>query len=161
MRNDGAVLTMSGRVATNPSISASNSDRVSFRVISTERRYDEAAGEWVDGNEFSTTVVGWGKVGVSFLHLVRKGDPVLVDGRLSTRRYEKDGVTGYFTECAADHVAVDVARSTGRIIRDTSRSSELPALAAEVAEATGEEPADTGDPFQRETAPDRELAAVL
>ncbi len=120
MRMDGAELTMSGRAATNPVISGGKGERVSFRAVSTERRFDEASGDWVDGDEFGITVVCWRQLGAAVLQLVRKGDPVVLVGKISTRKFERDGVIEYFTEVKADHVALDVARSGGRIKRDDS-----------------------------------------
>jgi single-strand DNA-binding protein len=118
MRNDGAVLTMSGRAATNPTISGGKGERVSFRAVSTERRFDDASGDWIDGDEFGVTVVCWRQLGSAVLQLLRKGDPVVVVGKISTRKYEKDGAVDYFTEVKADHVAFDVARASGRIKRE-------------------------------------------
>ena len=172
MRHDGAELTLSGRAATNPSISGGNAERVTFRAVSTERRYDEAAGEWVDGDEFGIAVVCWRALGTSVLSLVRKGDPVVVTGKLSTRRYEKEGATDYFTECKADHVAIDIGRAAGRIRRQelsgaasSSADSAAPAQRARrptdaaAADATA---ADVGDPFQQGAEQtQRELADVV
>ena len=167
MRNDGAELTLSGRAATNPSISGGNSERVTFRAVSTERRYDEAAGEWVDGDEFGIAVVCWRQLGTSVLSLLRKGDPVVVTGKLSTRRYEKDGVTDYFTECKADHVAIDVGRAAGRIRRQelsTAASVTLEAPSPSLATDGPAAPtaADSADPFQQGAEQtQRELAEVV
>lgn len=158
MRNDGAVLNMSGRAATNPSISGAKGDRVSFRAVSTERRYDEAAGDWVDGDEFGANVVCWGKLGAAVLQLVRKGDPVVIDGRMSTRKFDRNGTPDYFTECKADHVGVDVGRAAGRIMRNPAGLTEQnmatgPAGPADTGEeeqgaADTTEPVEDGDPFQ-------------
>ena len=167
MRNDGAELTLSGRAATNPSISGGNSERVTFRAVSTERRYDEAAGEWVDGDEFGIAVVCWRQLGTSVLSLLRKGDPVVVTGKLSTRRYEKDGVTDYFTECKADHVAIDVGRAAGRIRRQelstaASVNPETPSPAPAIDGRVGAAAVDQGDPFQQGVEQtERELAEVV
>lgn len=163
MRYDGAELTLSGRAATNPSISAGNAERVTFRAVSTERRYDEAAGEWVDGDEFGIAVVCWRALGTSVLSLLRKGDPVVVTGKLSTRRYEKDGVTDYFTECKADHVAIDVGRAAGRIRRQELSSSSSPSTdSASPAQPAAVAASDSDDPFQQGAEhPQRELAEVV
>jgi single-strand DNA-binding protein len=154
MRHDGAELTLSGRAATNPSISAGNAERVTFRAVSTERRYDEAAAEWVDGDEFGISVVCWRQLGNSVLSLVRRGDPVVVTGKLTTRRYDKDGVTDYFTECKADHVAIDVGRAAGRIRRQELPGSSTPhpdtATSTQPAEAAG---AGAGDPVEQAAEP--------
>lgn len=164
MRYDGAELTLSGRAATNPSISAASPERVTFRAVSTERRYDEAAAEWIDGDEFGIAVVCWQKLGTSVLGLVRKGDPVVITGKLSTRRYEKDGVTDYFTECKAEHVAIDVGRAAGRIRRQelSNSSPTAPEAASATAEPAPAAPADSGDPFQQGAEQtQRQLAEVV
>lgn len=170
MRMDGAELTMSGRAATNPAISGGKGERVSFRAVSTERRFDEASGDWVDGDEFGVTVVCWRQLGSSVLQLLRKGDPVVVVGRISTRKFERDGVVDYFTEVKADHVGFDVARSVGRVKReDILRGAEGQASKT-VQDAQGTE-GDTAattndstvDPFQPPADADslRELVEVI
>ncbi|GAA1999395.1 single-stranded DNA-binding protein [Nakamurella flavida] len=120
MKNDGATVTIVGRVAGNPQVAEGGTgDRVTFRVVSTERRYDEATQGWVDGAEYGVSVVCWRSVAAGVLGQVRKGDPLVVIGRLSTRRYEKDGAVEYFTEVRADLVALDIARSGNRFRRST------------------------------------------
>lgn len=152
MRNDGAVLTMSGRAATNPAISGAKGDRISFRVVSTERRFDEGIGAWVDGDEFGVTVACWRQLGSSVLQLLRKGDPVVVVGKISTRRYEKDGAVDYFTEVKADHIGFDLARAAGRVKRDD----------ADVAVAgPTEAPVGSSEPEQPEQSPDESSALPL
>ena len=168
MRMDGAELTMSGRAATNPAISGGKGERVSFRAVSTERRFDEASGDWVDGDEFGVTVVCWRQLGSSVLQLLRKGDPVVVIGKISTRKFERDGVLDYFTEVKADHVAFDVARSVGRIKReDGPPRSRRPGSRSpfRMLRATRTVPTDDGavDPFQPAADADslRELVEVI
>lgn len=155
MRNDGAELKMSGRAATNPTISGAKGDRVWFRIMSTERRYDEAAGEWVDGDEFSTFVVCWSKLGASVLQMVRKGDPLFLEGRMVTRKFERNGVTVYSTECKADHIAIDVARAAGRMKRDPAGGHEVASAATTEPPAAGSaDPDEAGvDPFQEAMEP--------
>ncbi|GGM06961.1 single-stranded DNA-binding protein [Nakamurella endophytica] len=119
MRTDAAAVTIVGRVASNPTVTATTGgERLSMRVVATERRYDEAAAQWTDGDEFGVTVVGWRRVASGVIAHVRKGDPVVVVGRISTRRFEReDGVTDYWTDVKADVVALDVARMAGRFAR--------------------------------------------
>jgi single-strand DNA-binding protein len=100
---------------------------VNFRVVATERRYDKTADDWVDGDEFGVTVVCWRTLASAVLNTVRKGDPVIVAGRIATRRFEKNGVMQYFTEVKADFVGLDVARAGARFTRnpmDTRESVE-------------------------------------
>jgi single-strand DNA-binding protein len=157
MRNDGAELKMAGRAATNPTISGAKGDRVWFRMMSTERRYDDAAGEWVDGDEFSVFVVAWSKLGASVLQMVRKGDPILLEGRMVTRKFERNGATEYSTECKAEHIAIDVARAAGRIKRDPAGVPDFaPAAVAEGVGAgtpTVDPVTEVVDPFQESIGP--------
>ena len=164
MRYDGAELTMSGRAATNPSISGSNAERVTFRAVSTERRYDESAGDWIDGDEFGVAVVCWKQLGVSVLALLRKGDPVVVTGKMTTRRYQKDGVTDYFTECKADHVAIDVGRAAGRVRRqELSTTHDAPVGTGDARQRpVTDEPDGSDDPFRADVdLTKRELLEVV
>lgn len=117
MRID-ATVTIVGRAATNPQVSqTSNGDRVTFRVVSTERRFDEGTGEWVDGDEFGVGVVCWRQQAKAVLTTVRRGDPIVVIGRISTRRFERNGQTDYFTDVKGDFVGLDVGRMGSRFVR--------------------------------------------
>ena len=87
---------------------------------------------------------------------------MVVVGKLSTRKYEKDGVPEYFTECKADHVAIDVTRAGGRIRRQEASAAVDSASVKPTAEPTagggaghrhpGEPLASTVDEPQRELA---------
>lgn len=153
MRNDGAELKMSGRAATNPTISGAKGDRVWFRMMSTERRYDDAAGEWVDGDEFSVFVVCWSKLGTSVLQMVRKGDPVFLEGRMVQRKFERNGVTEYSIECKADHIAIDVARAAGRVKRDPTGVPDAVSVSPVVDPGEAVPAAAVIDPFQESMTP--------
>ena len=122
---DAATVTIVGRAGTNPMVSASpKGDRVTFRVISTERRFDEARQDWVDGDEYGVSVVCWRGLASSVLTTVRKGDPIVVIGRISTRKYEKNGGVEYFTDVKGDFVGLDVAKLGSRFSRSTFESRD-------------------------------------
>jgi single-strand DNA-binding protein len=87
-------------------------------VVATERRFDRTADDWVDGDEFGVTVVCWRTMATAVLNTVRKGDPVVIVGRIITRRFERDGVTQYFTEVKADFIGLDVAKAGTRFTRN-------------------------------------------
>ncbi len=118
MRMDAATVTIVGRAVTAPTRSSTSAgDRVSFRVVSTERRYDQESKEWVDGDEFGVGVVCWRHLAGRVVDTVGVGDPIVVIGRISTRKFERNGATEYFTDVRADVVAVDVARMGSRFVR--------------------------------------------
>ena len=125
MRMDAATVTIVGRAGTNPMVAASpKGDRVTFRVISTERRFDEARQDRVDGDEYGVSVVCWRGLASAVLTTVRKGDPIVVIGRISTRRYEKNGSVEYFTDVKGDFVGLDVAKLGNRFSRSTFESRD-------------------------------------
>ncbi|WP_196073138.1 single-stranded DNA-binding protein [Nakamurella alba] len=136
-------MTIVGRVASNPTIglAANGNDRSTMRVVSTERRFDEANGEWVDGDEFGVNVVSWRRTATGVIEHLRKGDPIVVIGRISTRRYEREnGATDWFTDVKADVVALDVARVNGKFKRTPAPEGPAGAVApvAEDADADAE-----------------------
>lgn len=119
MSMNAASVTLVGRAAAHPQVSVgSTGDRVSLRVVATERYFDKALNDWVSGDEFGVSVVCWRTLGGAVLTTVRKGDPVIVSGRIATRRFEKNGTTQYFTEVKADFVGLDVAKAGTRFTRN-------------------------------------------
>jgi len=125
MSRDVASVTIVGRAGNNPQVSVgATGERVNFRVIATERRFDKALDDFVDGDQFGVTVICWKTLAAAVLSSVRKGDPLLVAGRITTRRFEKNGVTQYFTEVKADFVGLDVAKSGTRFTRKPIEPAE-------------------------------------
>jgi single-strand DNA-binding protein len=89
---------------------------VTFRVASSERRWDKATESWVDGDRFTASVNCWRRLAEGARTLT-KGDPVIVTGRLSVREYEVEGVRRYMTEISAVAVGPDLARCTADVHR--------------------------------------------
>ena len=142
MSMNAASVTLVGRAAAHPQVSVGTTgDRVSFRVVATERYFDKALGDWVSGDEFGVTVVCWRTLGTAVLTTVRKGDPVIVSGRIATRRFENNGTTQYFTEVKADFVGLDVAKAGSRFTRnpmEPRESGEPSTVPTESEQATAE-----------------------
>lgn len=125
MIRDATTVTIVGRAGTNPQVSlGSTGDRVNFRVVSTDRRFDRATGGWVDGEECWLTVVCWQGLAKAVMSTIRKGDPIVVIGRINNRRFEKNGVTQYFTDVKADLVGLDTARLGSRFARSMTEPAQ-------------------------------------
>ncbi|MCP3800889.1 single-stranded DNA-binding protein [Allokutzneria sp. A3M-2-11 16] len=90
---------------------------VSFRVASNRRRLDRASGEWVDSDPLFLSVQCWGELGAGVAYSLRKGDPVIVTGRLRTREWEAEGQRRSVVELDAEAVGPDLARSLARVQR--------------------------------------------
>lgn len=142
-----SVAHLVGNVATEVKASLENQghERASFRLIATERRRDGVTGTWVDGDEFAVTVVCWGTLARNVSQSVRLGDPLLVTGRLTTRKYEVEGDTKYLTELRALQVGHDLSRGRSvfsRLSAAGGGSSTAGTATADEAEADPHQAAD-------------------
>ncbi len=122
-------VTLVGNLVDDPRLRTTESgvDVAGFRVASTTRRWDRAAGRWSDGGSLFLSVTCWRALAGNAVASLRKGDPVVVTGRLSTRTYEKDGQTRSTCELEAVAIGPDLARGTA-VFR---RSPRPPGTAAD------------------------------
>lgn len=71
--------------------------------LATNRSYKNAQGEKVEETDWHN-VITWGKTAEIAGKYLKKGSEVAIQGRLSTRKYEKDGQTRYITEVVANEL---------------------------------------------------------
>ena len=83
-----------------------------FRVASKERRFDRSGGTWVDGDRLYIDVRCWRGLAQNAFESLKKGDPVVVTGRIFTRNYEHQGQSRTSTTLEARSVAADLAHCT-------------------------------------------------
>ncbi len=149
-----AQISLTGYVATQPVTRqvTPGVSNVSMRVAWTPRRQDRVTGEWVDGNTSYVTVICWRKLGTNVAICVRKGDPVVVKGRLSVRPYaDKEGVPRISVEVDANSVGHDLSRGVGSFQRvrpaTGMTASEFAAASAGAnGQAAGDQPGRSADP---------------
>jgi single-strand DNA-binding protein len=138
MIND-ANIDLAGFVASEPSFKrlATGTSTAKLRVAYTERRLNRETGEWGDGPTSFVTVLCWRALADNVAMCLRKGEPVLVRGRLRVREYEgKDGSRGTETEIDASSVGHDLSRGVAHFSRTRRAAGETAAEGAE-APATG------------------------
>lgn len=70
-------------------------------------------------------VTVWGKLGTALMGRARAGDRVSVEGRLSSREYERDGQRRYFTEVVANFVELPDEAATEHPPRSTGQQREI------------------------------------
>jgi single-strand DNA-binding protein len=68
-----------------------STDLSTFRLASTPRRYDRNADQYVDGTTTWITVQCWRSLALHVRDAVRRGDPLVVIGKLKTEEWTKDG----------------------------------------------------------------------
>jgi single-strand DNA-binding protein len=91
-------VTIIGNLGGDPeSRDTANSTVCNFTVATSEKVNGEDQTEW-------HRVVAWGKTAEACQKYLSKGASVYVDGKIQTRKWEKDGVTRYSTEIVARQV---------------------------------------------------------
>jgi single-strand DNA-binding protein len=115
-----AQISLTGYVATQPRwrLQGSPNQNLTMRVAWTTRRLDKSTGEWADGHTSYVSVFCWRKVAENVATCVRKGDPVLVKGRLTIRDYtDKAGVPRTAVEIDASTMGHDLGRGVAQFQR--------------------------------------------
>lgn len=121
------LVTMIGNVASTVSYvqTAGGVPMANFRLATTERRYDRARGDWVDGDTTWVTVVAWRWLAANVVSSLGKGDPVVVSGRLRVREWEDGGHRRSAVEIDARVVGHDLGRGTSAFRWAVRGRSEL------------------------------------
>lgn len=142
MTTQGLSLTVVGWVATAPKeVVGGGVPYTSFRIATTPRRFDARAGVWVDGRTEWITVKAFRDVAFNVAASVRKGDPLLVHGRLRTEDWESESGTRTTLVLDASALGHDLTRGTSRFGR-TVRAD--PSGAGEGAAGPGASPTAAG-----------------
>ena len=119
-------ITLTGIIATDPRalVTQTGLSITSFRLASTQRRYDRVKGEWVDGETNWYTVTAFRHLADNVLASLRKGQRVVVTGRVRIRSWESGERSGMTVEVDADAIGHDLVwgRSTfeRRVVSSTA-----------------------------------------
>lgn len=113
----------------------------SFRMASTRRVFDRERGVWADGRTEWFTVKCWRAAARNVAESLRKGDPVVVHGRLSTDEWVAP--EGNRTTLVLDAIAIgpDLSHGTARFARTVHPDG---AAGGESGEGADGEPGDGG-----------------
>ncbi|NQU55133.1 MAG: single-stranded DNA-binding protein [Bacteroidetes bacterium] len=112
--------------------------------LATSESYNAKNGERVTTTEWHNIVL-WRGLAEVVEKYVKKGSKLFIEGKITSRQYEKDGVTKYFTEIVANNmVMLDSKDSRGS--SDNSGQASTPASVStptvntpEVEDAGGDE----------------------
>ncbi|MDQ4502313.1 single-stranded DNA-binding protein [Sinomonas sp. ASV322] len=126
----GDTMTVRGFVATDPRTNTTHGGDIvsSFRLAATERRYDREAGAWVDGHTNWYTVVGFRQLASNMCGSLKKGQRVIVVGRLRLKQWEKEGRIFHSAEVEAESIGHDLYWGSAKFSRNQqdSQRSEAP-----------------------------------
>jgi single-strand DNA-binding protein len=167
-------ITLVGNIVGDPEERATRGGDpiAAFRLAVSERRFDRERGQWIDGHTNYYAVSVFGELGRNALTSLRKGERVIVAGRLRLREWETDTKRGVSADVTADAVGHDLRWGATAFRRSTR--SEAPADDTESSATTshaapegdawavpGAAPADPGSTPDPETAGDARAEPVL
>lgn len=116
-------IFLTGLVATTPRhLTTSEGIAItSFRLASSNRRFDRAANRWVDGDTNWYTVSSFRSLAENAVESINKGDRIMVQGRLRIRDWENTDRSGTTVEVEAEVLGHDLnwnKVSATRVARD-------------------------------------------
>lgn len=94
---------IAGNLGQDPEVKTTNGGTVICNMTVAVNERVKEKGEWVDRVEWFRCVL-FGKTAENAGKYLSKGRQVLVEGKMRTRKWEKDGKTNYMTELIADSV---------------------------------------------------------
>lgn len=112
-------VTLRGNVATEPRLVRFDDGNTltSFRLASTARRYDRDRQEWVDRSTTYVNVTCRRAMATNAASSVRKGQPLLVTGKLTERHWSTNGRSGQTLEIHAEGLGHDLSYGTSQFVR--------------------------------------------
>ena len=131
MSDTGDTITITGNVATAPEFKRTPTGLAitTFRVASARRRYDREAGTWTDSGTNWYTVSAFRSLADHAFESLRKGDRVILTGRLRLREWENGERKGTAIEIDAEAIGHDLLWGTTTFVKDPRLGSRAPGAA--------------------------------
>jgi single-strand DNA-binding protein len=130
MLNEPQVI-IGGNLASDPELryTPSGIAVAGFSVAQNPRYRDNASGEWRDGEPVFMRCTVWRDEAENLCQSLRRGDPVIVIGRIRQRVFTPDGEDNSrrLTEVTCDSVSVPLARRIVRLTKVTRERATDPA----------------------------------
>lgn len=133
---NGNTITVVGNLTKDPILKYLPTGKAvaNFSVACNQRWYDKSTQAWVEGEPSFFKVECWEPMAENVAESLRRGDPVIVVGRLDRRTYEQDGLTRESWEIRAEAIGPDMrkrAASLRRVLRNNpsaqpQSSSDVP-----------------------------------
>ncbi len=118
-----ATVTVTGWAGSTPKeISGDGVPYTSFSVSVAERRFDARTQEWGDGPTEWFRVKAWRELARNVAESIRKGDPVVVTGKLRTEEWQNEEGSHAQFVIEADAVGHDLSLGESRFRRVVHRS---------------------------------------
>jgi len=143
------LITLTGLVATTPRhiLTSEGLSITSFRLASSQRRFDRSAERWVDGDTNWYTITSFRQLALNCSTSIEKGQRVLVTGKLRIREWDNGERVGTTVDIEAESIGHDLSWGTSKFSRSIVASVRGDAAPEPAHEAAGSE-ADTAEPHQ-------------
>jgi single-strand DNA-binding protein len=107
-------ITITGLIATTPRhiVTSEGLPITSFRLASSQRRFDKATLKWVESSTNWYTVSAYKQLAINCVPSLNKGDRIIVSGRLRVRDWTTDDRTGTNVEVEAEVIGHDLFWAT-------------------------------------------------
>ncbi len=121
-------ITICGIVATEPRhlVTDTGVAITSLRLASPSRRFDRATGAWTNGATNWFTVTAFRSLAANVHKSLKKGDRIVVTGRVRIRTWERDGRGGTAVEVDAEGIGHDLAWGISNWIRVPRQANDGP-----------------------------------
>jgi len=118
-------ITLTGFVATVPNhlVTSEGLPITSFRLASTQRRFDRSRNLWVDNGTNWYTITSFRQLAMNSNSSIKKGERVIVTGRLRIRDWTAGEKAGTSIEIDADSIGHDLAWGTASFTRSMSSAT--------------------------------------
>jgi single-strand DNA-binding protein len=115
-------ITLTGLVATQPKhlVTSEGLSITSFRLASTQRRFDRSQERWIDGDTNWYTITTFRQLAINVVGSVHKGDRIVTTGRLRIRDWATGEKAGTNIEVDADSLGHDLLWGTSVFSRSIS-----------------------------------------
>ncbi|MFH5822380.1 single-stranded DNA-binding protein [Georgenia sp. AZ-5] len=152
--SDRNEITVRGRLGGDPvrRVGANGRSWVTFRLGSTPRYRDAVTGEFKDDRSEWFTVKAWGELAENVGLSLRKGNPVIVRGKVFVDTWAGENGERWDHVIHADVVALELSRGTATYVRTVREA------AAEPQAATGIVTGPDGRQWETEEVPEGEDA---
>lgn len=105
------LISVAGLVATTPRhlVTQDGLPITSFRLASSQRRFDRSQNKWIDGETNWFTVTGFRQLAINASTSVSKGDRIMVAGKLRVRDWDNGERAGTSVEIEAEAIGHDLS----------------------------------------------------
>ena len=139
------LITVAGLIATTPRhlVTQDGLPITSFRLASSQRRFDKTQNKWIDGETNWYTISAFRQLAINASTSLSKGDRIVVTGKLRVRDWDNGERAGTAVEIEAEAIGHDLSWGSSSftrtvLLRETDESGT--GTGNDVGEAVEREP---------------------